>query len=217
MGFQNGWRGPDIVADGLVLYLDAGSPNSYRTDFGTTWKDMSGFNNSGSLINGPTYSSANGGSIVFDGTNDYAATTYTQPAYGTATSFTWNIWTNPDALATNRPIIGNRGTNLNFCKLTRSAFEYYPSIISYSMTANVWQNISIVKNGTSFTYYQNGVSVATMTSSITKSANSFYIGGDPTADEYSKGYIANVIVYHRALSASEILQNYNATKTRFGL
>jgi hypothetical protein len=207
-----------IVTDGLVLALNAADRNSYVSG-STVWNDVSGNGNNGTLTNGPAFNSGSGGSIVFDGTNDYAATTYTQPAYDTGTSFTWSVWTNPDASSTTRPIIGNRGTNLNFCKLTRSGFEYYPSIINYSMTANVWQNMSIVKNGTLFTYYQNGVSVTTMTSSTTKSANSFYIGGDPTSSpaEYSQGYIANVMVYHRALSASEVLQNYNAQKSRFGL
>ena len=180
---------------------------------------MSGNNNTGTLANSPTFSSANGGFFTFNGTNQYTTTTYSQPAYGTGTSFTWNIWTNPDTSATTRPIIGNRGVPLSFTKLSRSQFEYYPAIISYSMTANVWQNIAIVKNGTLFTYYQNGSSVATMTSSGTKPANPFYIGGDPAASpaEYAQGSIANVMVYNRALSASEVLQNYNATKARFGL
>ena len=61
---------PSLVMNGLVLALDAANPKSYPGS-GTTWTDLSGRGNTGTLTNGPTYSSANGGSLVFDGTNDY--------------------------------------------------------------------------------------------------------------------------------------------------
>ena len=64
------FAGPEITESGLVLALDAGNLKSYPTT-GTTWTDLSGRGNTGTLTNGPTYSSANGGSIVFDGVNDY--------------------------------------------------------------------------------------------------------------------------------------------------
>ena len=70
MGFS---RGPKIVTNGLVLTLDAGSKKSYSGS-GTTWKDLSGNGNTGTLVNGPTFNSANGGSIVFDGSNDTVST-----------------------------------------------------------------------------------------------------------------------------------------------
>ena len=65
-GFANN---APIVTDGLVFYVDAGNSNSYPGS-GTTWSDLIG-SNDGALTNGPTFDSANGGSIVFDGTNDY--------------------------------------------------------------------------------------------------------------------------------------------------
>ena len=67
-------RGPKIVTNGLVLYLDAANKKSYPGS-GTTWTDLSGNNNTGTLTNGPTFDSNNGGSIVFDGTNDYVSNT----------------------------------------------------------------------------------------------------------------------------------------------
>ena len=63
---------PRIVTSGLVLALDAADRNSYPGS-GTTWTDLSGNANNGTLTNGPTFNSANGGSIVFDGTNDFEA------------------------------------------------------------------------------------------------------------------------------------------------
>jgi len=61
---------PRIITDGLVLCLDAGNPKSYPGS-GTTWTDLSGNGNNGTLTNGPTYNSGNLGSLVFDGVNDY--------------------------------------------------------------------------------------------------------------------------------------------------
>ena len=69
MGF---YRGPKIVTNGLVLYLDAANKKSYPGT-GTTWTDLSGLGNNGTLTNGPTFNSANGGSIVFDGVDDYVS------------------------------------------------------------------------------------------------------------------------------------------------
>ena len=61
---------PRIIQDGLVLYLDAANTKSYPTT-GTTWSDLSRRGNNGTLTNGPTFNSSNGGIIVFDGINNY--------------------------------------------------------------------------------------------------------------------------------------------------
>jgi hypothetical protein len=67
-------NGPKIVTDGLVLCLDAANRKSYPGT-GTAWNDLSGNGNNGTLVNGPTFSSANGGNLSFDGTNDYTEVT----------------------------------------------------------------------------------------------------------------------------------------------
>jgi len=82
---------PRIVTDGLVLALDAGNTKSYPGS-GTTWTDLSGNGNTGTLTNGPTFDSANGGSIVFDGTNDYVQVTGSI----TVTSATFITWIKRD-------------------------------------------------------------------------------------------------------------------------
>jgi len=211
------YTGGNIIRNGLVLALDAASKNSYPGS-GTTWTDLSGNGYTGTLTNSPTFNSGNGGFFTFNGTNQYTTTTYTQPAYGTGTSFTWNVWVNvPDSGNPNAPIVGNRGATSSFTKITKSAFEYYPTILGYVIPLNVWQNICVVKNGTTLTYYQNGISVASITSSVTQTSAAFFIGGDNTAGEYFAGSVANVQVYNRALSTNEIAQNFNATKSRFNL
>ena len=91
---------PRVVTDGLVLCLDAGNVKSYPGS-GTTWTDLSGKGNTGTLTNGPTYSSANGGSIVFDGVDDRVSGT----SFNTGQNFTINAWIYPTLLGTTRRAI----------------------------------------------------------------------------------------------------------------
>lgn len=86
MAFQ---RGPNIVTNGLVLALDAANPKSYPGS-GTTWRDLCR-NNNGTLVNGPTFSSADGGSILFDGVDDFANLGQAGN-FPTTQSFTVSIW-----------------------------------------------------------------------------------------------------------------------------
>ena len=163
------------------------------------------------------FRSSSGGYLYFV-TNQYASTSYQQPAQNTTTSFTWCAWLYP-VNNSDPPILGHRNSTLNFTNLTSNKFEYYPTNVGGTMTLNTWQNISIVKENTNITYYKNGTSSATGTSSSTKTALPFFIGGDNTAvpAEYSNCRVAVVQIYHRALSLAEVQQNYNANKTRFGL
>ena len=87
-----------------------------------------------------------------------------------------------------------------------------------NVTTNQWQNICLTKNGSSFTYYKNGSSAETMTSTHSKNyTNPFYLGGDPTYGENPQCRISIVAVYDAALTASEVQQNFDATKGRYGL
>ena len=214
MGIQ---YNPRIVTDGLVLALDAGNTKSYPGS-GTAWRDLSGNGNTGTLQNSPTYSSANGGFFTFNGTNNYVSMgTYTQPAYTTTTSFSWNVWVYPVSNI-DAPIMGNRGgAELIFTKLTTNNFEYYPTNLGGAMPLNVWQNICVIKNQTNLYYYRNSSLIASTTSLTTKSSTSFFVGGDPgaTPNEWSNSRIAQVSVYNRALSATEVSQNFNALRGRY--
>jgi hypothetical protein len=210
---------PPIITSGLVFNIDFANTRSFPNRTGTNLYDLSGNNYSGSLVNGPTYSLEGGGSLYFDGGNDYVSTSYMQPIYNTTTSFTWNLWTNPGNIAVNTAvgIIGSRGQDLNFTKLTKTNFQYYPDQINYSMTSFVWQNICIVKNQTSLTYYRDGTVVGTTTALTVKpSPKLFYIGTDP-AEQPGTNSVSSVQVYDRALTLVEVLQNYNAQKSRYNL
>ena len=88
-----------IVTDGLVFYVDAGNGDSYPGS-GTAWSDLVGSNN-GTLVNGPTYNSTNGGSFVFDGSNDYVEAGPIQPA-----QFTLSCWFKSTGAPSNNDLAG---------------------------------------------------------------------------------------------------------------
>jgi len=218
--------GPDIINDSsLVLALDASDRNSYVSG-STTWFDVSGNNNSGSLTNGPTFSSAEGGSIVFDGTNDYATTNYT----GQLLDFTACVWfksTSPtkpyerlvDKSYQNGFWIGRNSSNPNSWGggVRESASPYGRYI---TLNDNQWHLIVSIRSGTTHTIYGDGItnSVSGTVSGTALDSTAFYIGVEnPLFNTYLRGNIASVQIYNRALSASEILQNYNALKSRFNL
>ena len=213
-----------IVKSGLVFYVDINKPTCY-TIGSTTIFDISGNGYTGTLYNGVSYDSSNGGSLSFDGANDYCLTTYLQPAYSGSTNFTWDLWCYPRS-GSFAPMIGNRGSYFlptNFIKLHSSTFEYYPLFgsggnISYVLPLYTWSNICVVKNGTSISYYYNNTLVgSSISNGYFLNTNPFFIGGDNTANEYSNSKIASVKVYNKALNSSERTQNYNALKNRFGL
>jgi hypothetical protein len=234
MSVSAGWRGPNIVGDGLVLYMDAGSPSSYLTEFGTTWKDVSGNGNTGTLINGPTYSTGSGGTIIFDGTNDYAS--LGNILNYTSENFTFSYWINA-ANISNSPVVFWKGAysvngyyhqissdgSIAFVVNQPGSFQYTQST-SANIIINTWSNIAVVRNGTSVKFYKNGVELAygvvgTLSNPASNTNNfllSTYFDGSSN-NNFLNGRIANFLNYNRILSLTEIQQNYNASKARFGL
>jgi hypothetical protein len=238
MAFHNSGR---IVTNGLVLSLDAADQNSY-TSGSTTWFDLSGNGNSGSLANGPIFSSDSGGSIVFDGINDCVSGSvinlqsqmtvliFAKPIQRTGTNYpvyiskweaipssnrSWQIATNP-SIDKELIIVSSNG-------------DYNNSVIKRyeipSINYNTWRQIGFTFNSGSFIPYRNGVAAsysASLDASITTihtSSVQYKLGTafDGAFDINLSGSIANVQIYNRALSAQEVLQNYNAVKSRFNL
>ena len=241
MGLNHGWRGPNIVRDGLVLYLDAGSPNSYQGT-GTTWKDISKVNqNNGTLINGPTFNSANGGSIVFDGVDDYV----------NIPSTSLNFVNQPITLSSFVKVntLGSATSNIFFSKDRINGGNRYTLFAMDSsdklslLLQNGTNSGNFVGNGPNLTKNIQQVSVVITSQNVIFYLNGTQYGGiinnpDGILPNYPPGseawrinrlnayqfgdFIGNTTVYisqiyNRALSASEVLQNYNATKGRFGL
>jgi len=218
-----------IVTNGLVLNLDASRTSSYPNT-GTTLYDISGSGNNGTLVNGPVFGTASGGQITFDGVNDYIDLgTKTTLAPGT-TDFTISFWINPNNWGTlsstsYSPIfvtlvngglwIGKNGANF----VLRTA--YIADDIQYSVlpTVNQWTLVTVNRVGNTAKIYYNGSVVASATA-VTRnyvSGNS-YLGVDiPSNGNFSNIKLSTFYYYNRGLSDSEITQNFNATKSRFGL
>jgi hypothetical protein len=242
--------GPDTVTNGLVLALDAGNSKSY-TSGSTTWYDKSGYGNNGTLVNGPAFSSQNGGSITFDGVNDYVNIPGTSLInFQPSNSFTIIAVVRPISVGGITPIVdntsvvlgvgaaaGSYGIGFNYdqiadrytfrvgCRSTDNTYLVADSIITPNRIYHVV--LSYQTSGVQ-TAYINGVVVSTLSSvafsskTLTSStvtgynifrSNAVY-GGNP---RYGIGNFYMGQIYNRALPASEILQNYNAIKSRFNL
>lgn len=215
--------GPTIVTSGLVLHLDAGKTASYPGS-GTTWTDLSGNGNNATLINGPTYDSGNGGSILFDGGDDYASTGTTGFPFGSSAG-TLSGWAKTNTLSGNWAWIITYGTAW-FSQgriLGRNGSTYYyggyaDDISVGGIPINTWFHMTGVYTGTQASMYINGSLVSGPTSkSWNTISNVSYVGKSINSGEPWSGNIAQVLVYNRALTGSEILQNYDVDKARFGL
>jgi hypothetical protein len=229
---NNGYE--NIVTDGLVLNLDAGWWNSYPTT-GTTWTDLSGNNYTGTLTNGPTFNSANSGSIVFDGTNDYCQ--LSQNIFNTSyPGVTFGAWVYLNGSTGEALIAGVWNQTANGDQAALFIFSNGPFIAvsdgvngengagaSNTLNVNQWYYIAASWNSNrTYKYYQNGSLLGTGTQGgngwNSSSTANFEIGGENNASiRYFNGRIACSQVYNRTLSDSEVLQNYNAQKSRFGL
>jgi hypothetical protein len=222
-----------IVTDGLVLCLNASDRNSYVSG-STTWNDVSGRGNNGTLTNGPTFNSGNGGSIVFDGTNDYVVVPESSSVDITTNTITFGGWCYPTISNLYQHIVVNTGggdLNRQY-GMWLSQFgtsQIYRNLngvvsqnnvnISTPWQVNAWNYIMLVYNGSTIKIYLNGIQVHNENASgnITQTNSNVFIGGEPSQSYFFNGRIASSQIYNRALSAQEVLQNYNATKSRFGI
>ena len=224
-------RGPKIVTSGLVLALDAADKLSYRGS-GTTWRDLSGNNNTGTLTNGPTFNAGNMGSIVFDGTDDYVA--IANLFLNTITNITLQGWVYISSTSLKGPFVkvggGVNGYAIgvggnDFDTSGNQIIGIYPGV-RWILTGNNygtgWKFFTLTLSTTSVpTFYLNGALIGSYpgTNPLTPTSGA-YVGrnvGDELTVRAFAGNIAITQIYNRELTATEILQNYNATKNRFGL
>jgi hypothetical protein len=218
---------PKVITDGLVLYLDAANQYSYVSG-STSWNDISRGGNNGTLVNGPTYNNANGGSIVFDGVNDFV-NCGTNDILNLSNNYTLSCWikttTSIDKAIFQRYLNGGSfpGYALSINRTTQGAIDIFTGGTWYVSKGNninngSWNNIVVTINSTSCVFYQNlSSSSFTVATSTSNPSDTLFIGATEGIGNYFSGNIASTQIYNRALSATEVLQNYNATKTRFGL
>jgi hypothetical protein len=221
--------GPNIVESELVLYVDAASIKSYQSG-SATWSDLARSGVAGTLVNGPTYNNVNGGFLAFDGVNEYVSWGDTFDLTATSISgFVWG-WANSlneyipwiDKLAGNGNYRLHSGADgrINF-GIRNTANTYQEMNYAAGLLTNTWYNIGFTFNNSTRLgrIYVNG---------NLSSSNTFTIDRGDTSVDLQTGYqgnnggtlngrIATLSLYNKELSAQEVLQNYNAIKSRFGL
>ena len=232
-----------IVTDGLVQHLDAGNKNSYLGS-GTSWTDLSGNSNTGTLTNGPTFNSSNSGYIVFDGTNDYVRTTDVN--HGTS-EFTLESWVYFNSLSSAASIIKKNTDNDAWPVFSLSVGSdgkingYYSTQVygaclegalslAGAVTTGQWYHLCYSKGAAGYTtmkIHKNGVSQSytnylygSHINEVCNSSRPVLIGVEYDNDVFIRhvnGRIPVARIYNRQLSDAEILQNYNIQKGRFGL
>ena len=226
------------VRQGLAMNLDAGNSASYPGT-GTTWTDLTGNLRTGTLINGVGFSSSNGGSLTFDGTNDYVSVANTTAILSNVNKFTVDTWFKLNNAALNNTIF-SFGTGSNFANdilvgVYGNTFLAQvnnggdgSATIAFSSTA--WTNIQLVYDGTltgnanRLKIYINGV-LQTLTysytvPSTTGTTSQCGIGVYSTPGFNSNFLTGNVAVtrlYTTALSQTDVTQNFDAIKSRYGL
>ena len=224
---------PRIVTDGLVLCLDAGNTKSYPGS-GTTWTDLSGNSNNGTLVNGVTYNNTNGGTLTLDGTDHYVivGTNGTTPP-----EITISMWIKfPTLEASYFYVNTNANSNPELRLSTNSGFfryVLYDAGAYFSnqngnipITTDTWYNLVLVIRNSYLKSYVNleeDISKTGFTYDGTSTQNAThhtlgtqYVGGYGYQG-YNNCIYSNLMVYNKNLSLEEIQQNFNALRGRYGI
>jgi hypothetical protein len=218
---------PSIITQNLSLCLDAANSKSYPGS-GTTWTDLSGSGNNGTLVNGVGYSGDNLGSLVFDGVDDYVDCG-NNLSLSFVNNLTIQVWCSSN--------ISDSSYRSPLMKATSSAwndgFGFYQQGGNFYFYVNIWNGahrVSISKttfsltnfvgtyDGANLKIYENGILRSTGTSftaNVSNSSTNLQVGRGGGSDYEWNGNIAQVSIYNRALTASEIQQNFIATRSRF--
>jgi hypothetical protein len=217
---------PGIVTTNLSMFLDAGNASSYPGS-GTAWTDLSGNSRNGTLTGGPTYTSADGGSIVFDGTNDFVQCSGSI----TATAATFVIWMRRNGSQDDFDgIIYSRSataTGISFFGITNKiSYTWNNAANTYTWDSGLvipdltWCMVAVSVTSTAATAYlcqSSGITSATNTvSHASTTLDDIKIGQDDLGGRFFNGNIAIAQLYNIALSAEQVAQNFAADRARFG-
>ncbi len=225
---------PPIITNGLVLSLDAGNSKSYPGS-GTTWSDLSGNSNTGTLTNGPTFSTDGGGSITSNGSNSYTNIPNTNNF--SSNTLTFDLFFKPIVNPTSIGYVLAKQYNVNYGSFTLYSAGSGNYVIgvgtsttsaastSVNLLINNWYHVAGVYDGTNMLFYFNGRFISTtaypgnnpIIYDSSQPINIGRYGSSYPTQLYTASRIGNLKLYNRALSASEITQNYNALKSRFNL
>jgi len=207
---------PPIVEDGLVLHLDAAEPASYSGS-GTTWTDLSGNGNNGTLVNGPTYDTGNAGSLDFNGTDDYG--NFNLSSIST-NYLTIEMWCKRNDSSGSEYHWDARNGGGTWFLSEYNGFDWnWGNVVRFNdndLYVN-WHQIVAIKNDTVSYLYKNGILKAIGGDVNGTLGNDFRIATRYTNSSFWNGNISSFKIYNRALSAAEIQQNFTALRGRYGI
>ena len=221
------FAGPEIANDELVFHLDAANTKSYPGT-GTACSDLTTINSNGTLTNGTTYSSTNNGLFNFDGTNDLIS--FPHNAVQNSASITISSWVKPlGPLKTQNIVAKSDNSGYRYRIETSGAVSILDrgatnaiSTAAGLISADTWYNITVTGGPAGLQIFINGIfriSQATaFGGNITTTA--LVIGAENATASFSesfKGSIAQIQMYSRVLTNAEVLQNFNATRGRYGI
>jgi len=213
--------GPRVVKEGLILHVDAAVSRSY-SGTGLTVNGLVG-GIGGTLVNGVGFGTTDNGYFIFDGSNDYinfGNSSTLQQSTGSLSA-----WTKASSPGSGyRGIIAKQGAyGLFYTDSVLVAYDWAadtPRSTGINIADNTWKNVVLtyqsgVSNGTRI--YINGVSVLTATITIQSQVANLFGGAEANANQFASCQISSFKMHNRVLTAQEVLQNYNATKRRYGL
>jgi len=229
--------GPPIITDGLVLSLDAANNKSYPGS-GTVWTDLSNSGNNGTLVNGPTFNTLNGGNIVFDGSNDHIS--FPTGFISTLSGCTFTSWFLKTNLLHSRVFDFGVGQYQSVLLSSRAPDSsqinnvptFYIGVTSPNtqqgingvrpLLLNTWYNYTITLDGGRGIMYENGIEISRNNNMSLTPINlglttNNWLARSQFSDPYFQGNISYFSIHNRVLTPAEVLQNYNAVKGRFQL
>jgi len=211
----------EIVTDGLIVYLDASKPASYPGT-GSTWYDISGNSNNGTLFNTPTFDTGKQGNLTFNGTNQYVNIPGNTATLSSMGRNSGEFWIKVSHIG-NR-VICEKGANLKMFfqpgnTINDLYFADYPSTTSSTKYADIfnnnWNHVVIVAGPGFNNIYLNGVLLNQVGLGFGASNSQAIQLMGRNGGFCQSGNLGLFRVYNRALSDQEVLQNYNASKSRF--
>ena len=221
---------PSIVMNGLVLCLDAANTKSYPSPFtGTTWTDLSGTGNTGTLVNGVGYNSGNGGALTFAGDDDHI-TFASNPSL--TNQITVEVWVNLNSTTPNGLALILGRENSYRLIYSSSSFQWVCATVNNgwyatgtdisaytSTTSGIYQVVGTY-DGSNNRIYVNGTLRTTglsISGNVLTSGTYYLFRSGSGNVDYGKGSLYTHRVYNRALPAAEVSQNFNTLRSRYGI
>lgn len=225
------FSGPEIVNSGLVLHLDAANSKSYPGS-GTIWRDLSGNENNGVLVNGSVFSGSNLGTLTFDGINDYVTVNH-NASLSLSTNLTITIVFKFNSLSGFQTFVHNKNgiwsNNVGFyCEWRPStqSFMFIGSGTTFVDSATVQgvtttspRSVTFTINNTSVLIYHNSVLIGqgNLGNNVASTTNTYYLNAFFNNASFFNGTTYQLSLYNRTLSSTEIQQNFEATRSRYGI